>query len=330
MSKTWMISIPAVLLVAGVALVRWERPASAQGVTLDRSLLALLPANATSLVGVDVERLKRTPAWRYWEEQSLRPNDTKFDEFTRETGFDPRRDVQELLVASTGEKQFVAVARGTFNVSTLTRAMKAKNATVENYRGLEVLGEAGKDQNGRFCFLDDRTVLAGTRPELLGAIDRKLGGGPSLTSNTALLSRAQAISGPHQVWAVSSHPGQLVNRNLPRGGNAQASNFARIFSTMSDTSLALDLSGGLELRAQGLCQSGQDAKTLADAVRGLVALGRLSASEKEPEVMNVLDGIQVEERNNELAIKVKLDQPGFEKLLEKRGSRRRPERAQLN
>jgi hypothetical protein len=173
-------------------------------------------------------------------------------------------------------------------------------------------------------------VLAGTRPELLGAIDRKLGGGPSLTSNTALLSRAQAISGTHQVWAVSSRPGQLVNRNLPRGGNAQASNFARIFSTMSDTSLALDLSGGLELRAQGLCQSGQDAKTLADAVRGLVALGRLSASEKEPEMMNVLDGIQVEERNNELAIKVKLDQTGFEKLLEKRGSRRRPERAQLN
>ena len=330
MSKTLMVSIPTVLLLAGVALVRWERPASAQGVTLDRSLLALLPANATSLVGVDVERLKRTPAWRYWEEQSLRSNDTKFDEFTRETGFDPRRDVQELLVASTGEKQYVAVARGTFNVANLTRAMKAKNATVENYRGLEVLGGEGKDQNGRFCFLDDKTVLAGTRPELLGAIDRKLGGGPSLTSNTSLLSRAQAISGTHQVWAVSSNPGQLVNRNLPRSGNAQASNFARIFSTMSDTSLALDLSGGLELRAQGLCQSGQDAKTLADAVRGLVALGRLSASEKEPEMMNVLDGIQVEERNNELAIKVKLDQTGFEKLLEKRGSRRRPERAQLN
>jgi len=330
MHKALVVSIPAVLLLAGLALVRWERPASAQGVPLDRSLLALLPANATSLVGVDVERLKRTPAWRYWEEQSLRSHDTKFDEFTRETGFDPRRDVQELLVASTGEKQFVAVARGAFNVSAMTRAMKEKNATVENYRGLEVLGGDGKDQNGRFCFLDEKTVLAGTRPEVLSAIDRKAGGGPSLTSNTALLSRAQAISGTHQIWAVSSNPGQLVSRNLPRAGNAQASNLARIFSTMSHTSLALDLSGGLELRAQGLCQSGQDAKTLADAVRGLVALGRLSASDKEPEMMNALDGIQVEERNNELGITVKLDQPNFEKLLEKTGPRRRPERAKLD
>ncbi len=323
MPKTLMVSIPAVLLLAGLALVRWERPASAQGVALDRSLLALLPAQATSLVGVDVERLKHTPAWRYWEEQSRRSRDTKFDEFTRETGFDPRRDVQELLVASAAEKQFVAVARGAFNVSALTRAMKDKNATVENYRGREVLGGAGQDQNGRVCFLDDKTALAGTRPEVLGAIDRKVGGGPSLTSNTALLSRAQDIGGTHQIWAVSSDPGQLVSRHLPRAGHAQASNFARIFHTMSYTSLALDLSGGLELRAQGLCQNGQDAKTLADAVRGLVALGRLSASDKDPEMMNAFDGIQVEERNNELGITAKLDQPSFEKLLEKTGPRER-------
>lgn len=331
MRKAVVLGVLAALVVVGWALLRWERPASAQGVTLDRSLVALLPPNATSLVGVDVERLKRTPAWRYWEDQSLRSRDTHFDEFTRETGFDPRRDVQELLVASTGEKQFVAVARGTFNVPAMTRLLKEKKATVETYRGLEVLGGDGKDQNGRFCFLDDHTALAGTRAEVLGAIDRKVGGGPSLVSNTALLGRAQAISGTHQVWAISSNPGQLVSRNLPPGGNAQASNFARIFNTMGYTSLALDLSGGLELRAQGICQNGQDAKTLADAVRGLVAFGRLAASEKEPEMMNVFDGIQVEERANELGLTVKLDQPAFEKLLEKRGQRsRRPERARLD
>jgi hypothetical protein len=313
MRKTLMVSIPAVLLLAGVALVRWERPARAQGVTLDRSSLALLPANATSLVGVDVERLKRTASWRRFEEQHA--GDSHLDEFVRETGFDPRRDVQDLLLASTGPKEFVAVARGTFNRAALTQALRAKQASVESYRGYEVFGHPEqKNDAGRFCFLDDRTVLAGSQAAVLAAIDRKVSGGPSLLANTVLLNRAQAISGTHQLWAVSDNPGQLVRR--------QSSNFARIFSAMSTTSLALDLSDGLELRAQGLCQNGQDAKTLADAVRGLLAVGKLSASEKEPEMLNVLDGIQVEERNNELGITVKLDQPSFDKLLESRTGRR--------
>src|SRR5688572_10714144 len=124
MRKTLAVSIPAILLLAGVVMLRWERQASAQGVTLDRASLALLPPNATSLVGVDVERLKRTASWRLFEERHAR--DSHFDEFVRETGFDPRRDVQDLLLASTAPKEFVAVARGTFNRAALTQALRAK------------------------------------------------------------------------------------------------------------------------------------------------------------------------------------------------------------
>jgi hypothetical protein len=322
----WSVALGAAV-AAVLVVARWERTASAQGVVLDRTLVGLLPPNATSLVGVDVERLKRTPSWRLFEERH--GNDRHFDEFVRETGFDPRRDVEELLVASTGEKQFTAVARGTFNVSALTQVIKQKKAIVENYRGYDLFGPEKANEPGRFCFLDSRTVLAGSRPEVLAAIDRKASGGPSLLGNTSLLSRAQSISGAHQVWAISDNPGQLVARHLPRNPNAQASNFARIFQSMRTTSFALDLTGGLDLRAQGVCQSAQDAKTLADAARGLVAFGRLSASQKEPEMLNVLDGVQVEEKENELAVSVKLDQTSFEKLLEKTGPRKRRSEAQV-
>src|SRR5262245_45899201 len=69
------------VLGLGVYLSHSSRPASAQAITLDRSLLALLPPNATTLRGVDVERLKRTAVYRHIEEQSQKRADSHFDDF---------------------------------------------------------------------------------------------------------------------------------------------------------------------------------------------------------------------------------------------------------
>lgn len=337
--------------VLGVYLMRSGRPASAQTVTLDRSLLALLPPNATTLVGVDLERLKGTTLYRHIEEDSRKgPGGSHFDDFMAATGFDPRRDVQELLVASwmdpglkENDQQFVAVARGQFNTSAIGREIRKENKVrAENYRGFEVFlpeegskrapkdaarnrqkqGVAGTPhEQGAFAFLDDRTALAGTRPALFAALDRKASGGPSLLSNSGLLSRAQAISATNQVWAVSEKPGNVVSRAFPKNDSIEGSNFARIFASMQNSTFALDLMNGLDLKAVGLCKTAEDAKTLGDAARGFVAIGRLAASQKEPELMSVLDGIRVEERNNELNVFVQMDQRTLEKLLEKKPSR---------
>ena len=348
MRKSVLVVTLAVLaLVVGFMLVYRERSARAGTVDLDRALLALLPPQATSLIGADIARLKGTPLYRHMEEQSKADGKSRnqIDEFVALTGFDPRRDVEELLMASWvegNEPQFVAVARGRFPIAALSREILQNKGRVENYRGVQVFGpearprpqlgpDAGerrkrlegqaaparRDEHGEFAFLDDRTALAGSRFGVRSAIDRKLGGGPSLLGNTALLSRAQSIASSNQVWAVSQRPGEIVAKALPQDGPANASNFARIFSSMQYSTFALDLLNGLDLKASGLCRSAEDAKTLADAARGIVALGRLTLSQKEPEMMTVFDGIQVSEKGEELEILVHIERQAFENLLEK-------------
>ena len=346
MRKWLLLALLLMTTGLGVGLYFWqfEQPAQAQALALDRNLLALLPPNSTSLVGVDVARLKQTPVYRHIEEESRRSGGSKrndLEEFVAKTGFDPRQDVDEMLVASyedpsqqDSDSQFVAVARGRFNLSSLKGELRARGATVETYKGFEIFGPenrpsrsrrpgSSREEQGRFTFLDEKTALAGTRSAVLAAIDRKLSGGPSLLANTALLGRAQNISGSNQVWAVSDRPGQVITRAIPRKHAPQGSNFARIFSSMQNSTFALDLMNGVDLRAAGLCKTTQDAKALADAARGIVALGRLSASQNEPELMAVFDNIQVDDRDTELNISVRIDLPTFEKLLEKGRSRGR-------
>jgi hypothetical protein len=360
--------------VAGFFLSLPVQKVSAQTITLDRSMLALLPAEATSLFGVNVERLKQTTTYQYIEDTSRKMNpsgQSHLDDIANLTGFDPRRDVQELLVASWAapaaatatppapgipnvEPQFVAVARGQFNITGIQAALRLKGARSETYRGFELLApehapasaqaaprrvprrnrNGGQDQpengprseraltpprpQGVFTFLDTTTVLAGTRPAVMAAIDRKLAGGPSLINNTALLARAQAVGASSQIWAASQNPGDMVARAMPQGAAGQNSNFLRIFAGMQNTSLSVDLMNGLDLRAAGICKTPDDAKTLADAARGLVAIGRLSVSQQQPEMLALFDGLDVTQSNAELDISVKLDSATFQKILQKR------------
>src|SRR5712692_1565032 len=72
---------------------------------VDSTLAALVPADATMLAGVSMDAVRGTPFYRKMlAEKRLGP----LDDFALETGFDPRKDVRELLVASNGKDIIVA------------------------------------------------------------------------------------------------------------------------------------------------------------------------------------------------------------------------------
>src|ERR1051326_277048 len=80
--------------------------------TIDSTLAALVPPDATMLAGLRMSDIRGT---HIYQKMLAGRHLERLDEFARQTGFDPRRDVRELLVASNGKDSLVA-ARGTFNV----------------------------------------------------------------------------------------------------------------------------------------------------------------------------------------------------------------------
>ncbi len=333
------------------------QPVRAQGATLDPGLVALLPSNATSLAGVDLERLKRSPLYHIFEERSSQSGTNNgLDMLEAFTGFDPRRDVQTVLIAGwvdpsaeQANGQFVAVARGQFNVPALTRAIEMRrNGKSENYRGLELFSmepanrgakpepkvtpkarRGQPNEQGYFTFLDDKTAAAGTRTALLGLIDRKLSGVAGLARDSTLVARAQSIGGGNQIWAVSETPGAVIARQMPKNQTGEASNFSRIASSMRSSTWALDLSNGLDLHSVNLCLTAEDARRLGAAARGRVAMGRLGLPQQNPELGELLNGIRVEDRDTQLEISVRVDSAVIEKLMEKSRRQAQPKAAQI-
>jgi hypothetical protein len=230
----------------------------------------------------------------------------QLDDFARDTGFDPRRDVRELLVASDG-KDTIVVARGTFNEHGFAALAK------QSYKGVSLYT---RDQRGA-ALIDASTAVAGTLPGVKAALDRYKSGDHS--GPAELLARARQIPTRNQLWSVSNGFESLLTAGIPDTGNA--ANVGRILRSLENTTFAADLRTGVDGYLTGTCRTEQDAKNLGDTVRGLVGLGRLSVPEKQPDLLRLWDGIKVDQQQRTVNITLAVPEDLLEKMLDLLGAK---------
>ncbi len=269
---------------------------------IDATLAALMPPDATMLAGVRMAAIRSTPLYQKMLAQKRLE---RLDEFARQTGFDPRRDVGELLVASNGKDSIIA-ARGAFNVKAF------EGMTRSTYQGYTLYT---RDRGG-VALIDNSAAVAGTLAAVRAALDRRRAGDRS--GPAELLARARQIPPENQIWSVSNGFDNLLTGRIPESGNA--ANIGRILGSLENTTAAADFRTGLNGYVNGLCRTEPEAKNLGDAARGLVGLGRLSVPEKQPELLRLWDGIKVDQQQRTIKITVAIPQDLVDKLIDLLGS----------
>lgn len=272
---------------------------------IDPVLAALVPADSIVVAGLRMGELRGTSLYGKLVAQK-RLSD--LDDFAKNTNFDPRKDVNDLLIASDG-MQSVALARGNFRVQAPAGTAKS------DYKGVTVYGSS----EGAYAIVDSTTAIAGPMTAIRKVIDQKRSGGKGAV---ALLDRARALPGPGQIWMVSQGWGSLPDKLSKEGGNL--SNLSRFFRGIQTATAVADLHDGLVAHLNGDCRTEQDAKTLGDAARGLVGLGRLTVPEGKPEMMRLFDGIKVDQKQNTILVNVNIPADLIDGLLqmsESHGSR---------
>ena len=80
------------------------------GALVDPALSGLVPADTTMLVGIRLEDLLKTPIYKKYLADRPIP---QLDEFSKQFGIDPRKDLWEVLFISNGQES-VVLGRGRF------------------------------------------------------------------------------------------------------------------------------------------------------------------------------------------------------------------------
>lgn len=305
MNKSRIVVLASTLIVGAGALTAvgalYLDPAQAAVGPLPAEGLAL-PADAQFVMGIDVRRFVASPFYARFGEEHAAARPQAFAEMEEKTGINPERDVDAIYVAGrkgTGAKRHdgdgVVIVVGTFDRYKVSTAIESshKGAASTKYHGTPIYlfeESRGGRKAGAVAFLDDHTLVMGSRTAVEQTIDVRSGDGQGLRSNVAMTALLETVRPGSTFWMVGD---QSVLSHMPKGipapgGDGQAMSLPPLKTVV----VTGDLDPVISFEATGEAADATAAQNLADVVRGFVALATLQASQK-PELKQLASGVSV-------------------------------------
>lgn len=235
--------------------------------SVDTQLLNLVPANTKIIAAVDVERARNSDFGQYLMSR-IDHEDEHVRQFMADTGFDPRRDLQDFMFAGTGpttngETGFAVLARGVFNPARIKATAKAKGGAVQSYEGVDVIVDERNSSQASVAFLDPSLAIMADTATLKQIIKNR--GTPSLL-DPALAAQVQKVGDQNDAWFVSVVPGGSMVRHLDREAREHLEN-ARALAGILASSGGIRFGPLVTVTFDAQTRSPQDAVALADATR---------------------------------------------------------------
>jgi hypothetical protein len=207
----------------------------------------------------------------------------------RTVGFDPLKDMREILIASTGEakdSRSLVLLRGTF--PGIEALAKAAGAPVQSYKGIPVLSMKEQTSLTMMALLDPSTIAVGDQKSVQAAIDR---GGVNVGLDSRLVARVQEMSRQYDFWMVGKVPeGALSTASAPGqplGGLMQGD----VMKSIVEFGGGLKLGPELTIAGEAVTKTEKDAAALADVVKFFIGMAQMSA-QKDPKAANSMAFLQ--------------------------------------
>jgi len=249
----------------------------------------------------------------------LSVNDTKLEQFTSETGFDPRHDVSEIVVASnwksnTPDNRWIVAAHGAFNISKITSTAQTNGGVIAPYNGINVVtlqtSSSAQVETG-IAFLDSSTALVGDVTSVEAAIDRKKS---NAAADASVVTKAQAVSSGKDFWFVTLVPLSNFSANIPDPSGAMKGNLLAAINQMSG---GIRFGDTVTISAEAVTRSEKDAQALVDVLKFFASLVQLNR-QKDPtagQVATLLDTLQTSTSGNVTTISIAIPEQQLEQLL---------------
>ena len=272
--------------------------------SVDSALEALVPADTIFIMGANLDALRNTAVY---QQHIGIVNLPRLNDFTRQTGLDPRKDLSQIISASNG-KTGVLLARGKFNTADLETRLERQGAKRVVYKGYKLFG----DDTSTVVFINSTTAIAGATPMVRSIVDQR--GQPKHGMPPALAERIRAIPKNSQIWAGLI--GGFQGLDLPIGKNSALGSVLRVVQGINSATLGIDVSNGFDLNGDAICKADDDARHLHDLLKGVIGLGRLSTPDNHPELLQLYDAIKVDQDRNRVLITAHIPPDLVEKFID--------------
>jgi hypothetical protein len=287
--------------------------------SVDAGLLALVPPDAKIVTFVDAEQARNSQFGQYLLKRT-QSGEQNFEQFTQQTGFDPRRDLQSFMFESSGpttsgsQGHWALLARGTFDQDRIQTMARSKGATLHMYQGVNILvNPTGKKT--AFAFPELGLAVIGD----LATVRQVLGNRTNpMPLEQAITRRIQNVSAHNDAWFASTLGGSFINNQIKgetKQGPAQA---MQALQSILESSVGIRFGATVDLTFDALTRSPQDATSLADVVRFVASMMQMQR-QKDPKaaiLANAFDDMNLTATADSLHLSMSIPERSIEQLAE--------------
>lgn len=299
--------------------------AAAPAFAVDPALLQMAPDGAKALAGMQIAQGKQSPLGRYVLQHLGTPG-PRTQAWMSQAGFDPRRDLTEVLVAATGSGTSVngglVLARGTFDTARLGAAMEAHGGVHTVVLGADVYSGGKAPHPWSVAFPDNTTAVMGAPDEVNAALTRRASATPVSTS---LSGEVDQLSATNDFWFLTLGPLSEFAKAVPDPSVSNAFQNGSMFQAVTQASGGLHFGDNVVFSADAVTRSDKDAQSLQDVVRFLVNMIQSNKQQNamSQQVSSILNSLTLSTNANVMHLSLSIPESQVEALLAASSQQRR-------
>lgn len=283
---------------------------------VDQTLLALVPPGTKIIASVDISQARNSQIGQYMLSR-MHSEDHSFEELIQQTGFDPRRDLQSFVFASTGSgtdgsrPNFAVIVRGTFDQSRIRAMAKTKGASIQSYRGVDLFLNDSDHPPTAFAFADAGVLVMGD----VATVEQVLANRGNPTSLDPGLQQLVSSAGANNdAWFASLMPGAYLANHVRHELNQPAAGQA--LNSLLEASGGIQFGEQVRLSFDGTARSPKDAQSLGDVIRFLGSMAQMNR-QKGPNaesVASAVDSMELQIEGDAVHVSVSVPEKTLEQL----------------
>ncbi|MBM3756316.1 MAG: hypothetical protein FJW38_20290 [Acidobacteria bacterium] len=288
----------------------------------DTALLNMIMADARFVAGIDIDRAKASPLGKKFMEE-LDKKDSDIGKMVAATGFDPRRDLREVVMASNDlnskKGPGLVLMRGAFDASKIKAFINVTGAgKIENFNGVEMFSAPNQD-NMSAAIVDPSLVVFGSSDTVKAAVQRK--GAATAAMSAETFAQIRALSQSNDIWIVSTMPIAEMTKAIPSSGAPSTGGMGGmmngdVFKGIQQAAFGVRfMAEAIELTAETVSQNEKDATAMADVIRFVSTMVQMNRDKPEMKgIATALDRMKLTTDARTTRLQIALPMNDMEKM----------------
>jgi len=251
----------------------------ANGMPLNSSARAVVPAEVQQLISVDYRALKDSPTATALKQQLMQaqPNLQQFEDALKGVGLNPDKDIDTLALPSfrTAKQgiRTIGIASGPFNMKTVLKKIMLAKIKPTKYRNSNLY-----PMDGGFVmtFLDPSTLLFGDLSAVKVGLNTRDGDVLNVDTNSTMADMMSTVDGA-AFWSILDQQGSQNMMRSALGDAAKVADYESVKNRVLGSYYTMDFSGGVNFDLTVVTSDSVTASALAMGMK-LVAMYKKSGA----------------------------------------------------